>query len=373
MSALCLAVVAIAVVTGSGSGDAATSFSFAFVGDIPYSDADVDRMSDLADHVNAHDVEFVAHAGDIKPATARCTDALIRGRFDMFQEFDGAFWLTPGDNDWTDCRDADRTADPLERLDFLRSVFYPVPTRTTGRTPLTVQSQSRPFVENVVFRLNCVTFGSIHQVGSSNGSSSWPNETSFDRERREAEVAARLSANAAWVDRIFADADATGSRGVFLLMQAMPRNVAYWGDVTDRIVAGARDFDGDVIVAHGDGHSREVEERFLGRDNITRWETAGGTGATGEWIRVDVDCGASSVFSHRVIQTGAAVPPPAPTTASTTPTTTTTTPTSAPTTTIGPGPVAPVAPTTVAFDLDGGATGGEQAERGEQIHFPNMP
>ena len=165
-----LSVLSGVVLVRADSGAAASHFAFAFIGDVPYSSSDLTRMPELTGHIDASGVEFVAHAGDIKPADVECSDALFAGRFAALQMFDDAFWYTPGDNEWTDCREADRDADPLERLDRLRSVFYPDPTKTTGGHPIAVSSQAAAgYPENVWFQEECVTFGSIHNVGSSNG------------------------------------------------------------------------------------------------------------------------------------------------------------------------------------------------------------
>lgn len=374
------AVIALAVVGAmfahTGSGSAASNFSFAFVGDVPYSSSDVSRMPALVADIDAAGVGFVAHAGDIKAGDDVCSNSLIGGRFDTYQTFDAAFWYTPGDNEWTDCRDADRNANPLERLAHVRSVFYPNPTRTTGGSPMAVTHQSGIHIENVWFRKQCVTFGSIHQVGSSNGLSSWPNETQFEKELREAEVAARNAANATWVDEIFDRAQAASSKGVFILVHAKPRENSTWGDVTNRIKARAGSFAGPVVIGHGDDHNQNIETSFLGLGNVTRWETEGGNGATREWIKVDIDCSGPTVFSQVVVDVGST--PPTTTTPTTTtvgPTTTTSTLVSSttvpPTSTVVPGTtttsVAQLPPDPSSLRLDSGATPGRRAERGERF------
>lgn len=286
------------------SSKAASSFSFALIGDVPYSSSDISRMGSLIAQINnATSVEFVAHAGDIKAASDPCSDSLITGRFNTFQQFADPFWYTPGDNEWTDCT---KSGDPLYRLDrlaFVRSLFYPDPNRTTGRSTMPVTPQSSSYPENVRFRRECVTFGSIHQVGSSNGLSGISGDE-FENELQRAEVENRITANATWVDQIFDRAAIDMSTGVFVLVQAMPRDSAAWGAVYDRLVARARSFGGPVVIAHGDDHNQEVETPFLGLDNVTRWETGGGGGGTSEWIRADIDCTSPGIFSQVVVPTG---------------------------------------------------------------------
>lgn len=317
-------------------------FSFALVGDVPYSVSDVARMGELVTDIdNAEGVVFVAHTGDLKYGREVCSDALIGERFRVFQGFDDAFWYTPGDNEWTDCREGDLAADPLERLDHLRSVFFPNPTRTTGGDPIAVTHQAAPHIENVSFKRQCVTFGSIHQVGSDNGSS--PDNT----DRLQSEVAARIAADAAWVDAIFDRASDDGSTGVFILVHAKPTTEPEYEVVTERITARARLFSRDVVIGHGNDHTQEIEQGFLGLDNVTRWAVRGGDDATAEWVKATVDCAQPSPFSQVVVATG------------TTPPKTATSPTT--------GPPVPQTSAPLGPKLDNGAIVGRQAERGRQF------
>lgn len=335
------------------SGAVTTPFSFALIGDVPYSSSDVAAIGQLVTDIdNAAGVEFVAHAGDIKSATQVCSDSVIGQRFAALQAFDDPFWYTPGDNEWIDCRLSDPSADPLERLAYLRSVFYPNPNRTTGGTSMAVTPQSGVFVENVSFRRQCVTFGSIHQIGSGNGDLPWPGETPAEKKRREAEVGARVDANAAWVDAIFDRAEAAGSSGVFILVQAKPIFAPRFTAVTNRIVERAGAFDGQVVIAHGNDHTQETEPNFLGLANVTRWEVLGGDDATGQWVKASVDCTGSATFSQAVVQTGTTPPTLPPTTSPNTSTTST---------------VVVSPPDPLDRPIERGATAGRKAERGEQF------
>ena len=182
---------------------AGPTFHFAFIGDLPYTNADSANMPAFtADINNDTDVQFVAHAGDIKNGGTTCADAELQSRFDQFQQFEDAFWYTPGDNEWTDCHRATPASNPLERLAALRSIFYPNPAQTTGGTPRPVLSQATDpthsaFVENTMFHEQCVTFGAVHLVGSMNGAEPWVGETPQQTADREAAVAARTAANVA--------------------------------------------------------------------------------------------------------------------------------------------------------------------------------
>jgi len=344
-----------------GVGSAANSFSFALMGDLPYKLADVANMPALVTDVNNDpDVQFVAHVGDIKPGLVTCSDSVLQGRFDLFQGFEDPFWLTPGDNDWTGCWKGTPAYDPQQRLTALRALFYPVPTRTTGGSTMAVTPQSASpgfgkYVENVRFRRECVTFGSIHQVGSLNGLEPVPGESAGERTAREAEVAERNAANVAWIDQIFDTAENAGSEGVFILMHNRPSTGEGTKPVHDALIARATKASWagkPVLLANGSEHVYTVTPNFLGVANLTQWITTGEDGATDNWMKVTVDCSKTDVdemFTHTFVDTG------------TTPTTTsTTTPTTTPTSTT-------LAPVSVLNDP---ATVDARPVRGDSIKTP---
>lgn len=171
-----------AILVLSSAPAAEEQFSFALLGDVPYGPQDAALFPQFVeDVINDVDVRLVAHAGDIKSGLESCADADLTVRFDMFQGFEDPFWLTPGDNDWMDCRldVTDPAWLPTERLEFFRGLFFPDPATTTGSTTRPVNAQSmdpgfEDYVENTRFS---ESFGAIHVVGSSNGNQSWVDET----------------------------------------------------------------------------------------------------------------------------------------------------------------------------------------------------
>jgi Calcineurin-like phosphoesterase len=109
-------------------------FSLALIGDMPYGASREAPFARLVSEINRdHDIDFVMHAGDIKAGSERCDDTLILHRFSLYQTLRRPFVFTPGDNEWTDChRVSNGQYNPLERLAFLRSVFFPQVGQTTG-------------------------------------------------------------------------------------------------------------------------------------------------------------------------------------------------------------------------------------------------
>lgn len=300
-------------------------FDFALIGDVPYTPADLTRFDRLILDVNAHRprVEWVLHVGDIRGGKKKvpCSDEVLSGRFALMQRFAAAFVLTPGDNDYLDCLDVE----PRERLVFLRRLFYPKPTRTTGRRPMTVDSQaSRPgfeaFVENALWTRGGVVFATFHAVEIDVVPDPYPDLT-----------AARNAAAVAWIDEAFARARAIDAPGVFLATQVDPWGVAGPPRVARRVCRGpagsdspclaqrvgiepiyaalergALDFGKPVVLATGDYHWFRVDKPLLVArtladedprtvENFTRVEAFGSPYV--HWVRIGVDPEDRDVFS----------------------------------------------------------------------------
>ena len=117
-------------------GNGVAPFAFALIGDMPYGTIREAPFARLVAEINRdNDVDFVMHAGDIKAGSERCDDVLITHRFALYQTFQRPFVFTPGDNEWTDCHRLNNGQyNPLERLGFLRSVFFPRSRTDDGRS-----------------------------------------------------------------------------------------------------------------------------------------------------------------------------------------------------------------------------------------------
>lgn len=139
--------------------------TFAVIGDTPYSSLQLANFPYVVDQINADpDVDWVAHLGDIKSGSSVCSDdyfATVRSQFDRFVD---PLVYTPGDNEWTDCHRTNNGAyDPLERLDAVREVFFPVRDRTLGQNPMRVDSQWRiGLEENVRFSDSDAVYAAAH-------------------------------------------------------------------------------------------------------------------------------------------------------------------------------------------------------------------
>ena len=265
------------------SGDA---FDFGAIGDTGYSSSQVARLSDLRKDMNGSGLEFTVHDGDFKSGTSSCgSDSLYTDMRDRFDRWTMPFIYTPGDNEWSDC------SSPLDRLDFLREVFFPT-SQSLGDPSMTLERQSSDFPENARWDRGGVTFATVHTVGSDNNadhpSEYWP----------------RNEANLDWISETFDEAVARGSAAVVLATQANPNfpggKTGFYDMVElleDETVAWGK----PVLFIHGDTHSFQINQP-LRRDgatvrNFTRLETY----ATSDphWVRVMVDPASSGVFSFK--------------------------------------------------------------------------
>ena len=286
---------------------------FALFGDNPYRPESVPRVEALVNDVNRRGgLEWVIHVGDTKGGGQPCTDEFLRGRFDLYQRFSLPFVFTPGDNDWFDCvGEAAGGRDEYERLEYLRSLYYPDPRRTTGGRTMEVRTQSSDsdypeFVENVLWVHGDVVYATVHLIG-------------LGRQPTDPEVAARrMNAATAWISTVFAVAREVGGVGVFMATQADPWIV--WGlPVLTRqrcetcleprpglealyplLVQESTAFSGQFVLAVGDTHIFRVDKPLYRDDgtlvgNFTRVETFGDPSV--HWVRVTVDPRERSVFS----------------------------------------------------------------------------
>jgi hypothetical protein len=292
-------------------GSGVAPFALALIGDMPYGAVREAPFARLVAEINRdNDVDFVMHAGDIKAGSERCDDSLIQHRFGLYQTFQRAFVYTPGDNEWTDCHRVNNGQyNPLERLAFVRSTFFPRLGQTTGGQVRPVRSQAEgnaypEFVENVMFTKQSVMFATVHIVGSNNNLEPWLGISPTDscaspRADRLAEFERRQAAALAWLDEVFqAAADTTG---VFLMIQANPYNTPSnpacpggFEAFLARLETRAQEYGRAVMLAHGDDHFFILDQP-LPNPLFSRLQTYG-EGLV-HWVKVRVDPRSSGVFS----------------------------------------------------------------------------
>lgn len=276
-------------------------FEIALIGDARYRPDEHPKFLRVRDAINARQVAFTIHVGDIKGGGS-CADRVYEETLQLFDGFSSPLVYTPGDNEWTDCGDRR----PRERLAFLRRLFFATD-ESRGQRRLPLERQSGAYPENARWRLGRVTFATLHVVGSNNNlpDASRPEGTLGDAE----EYAARNAADLEWLAQTFQRARADGSVAVLLAMQADPaferspeRRPGYQ-ELLAALERETRAFAKPVVLVHGDSHVARVD-RPLGDpstggvvENFTRVETFGSPDV--HWVRATVDPNDPKVFSFR--------------------------------------------------------------------------
>jgi hypothetical protein len=304
-----LAAALAALAAGCGGPDAPEplppgTFAFGVFGDGPYYPHEKHRFTRVIDDVNRVDLQWLLHVGDLqwKP----CSDEAFQRRFADLATIRHPVVYTPGDNEWTDCHTRQEGRyDPLDRLAAIRRIFFRDPTHSLGGRTISLRSQAADstfgeFVENARWRHGGFVFATIHLVGSGNGREPFPGRTAA----HDSAVERRTRAAVAWLDEAFAEARATGAKGVVLAWhgnigvnpEEEPREP--YAPFLRRLEAQVASFPGPVLLIHGDSHTQRVDHPLKdasGRvyPNFTRLETFGSPDIG--WVRVVVDSAAGRV------------------------------------------------------------------------------
>jgi len=283
------------------------TFAFAVTGDTPYDAREELEFDAMIGRISAEPLAFVVHVGDIMAGGGtNCADSLYADRKRRFDASRHPFVLTPGDNDWTDCRrDSNGRRDPLERLAKVREGFF-TDAFSLGRTrmPLAVQETcAEPartgcacpaLPENRLWTKGKVVFVTIHVVGSNDN-------RGFDA-ANDAEQRCREAANLAWLERAFRLAGTEGMRGLVIATQ-MNLFADYAGKVYDplkaRLAAEAKRLARPVLFVHGESHTYRFDRPLRDESgsrvgNVRRLESFGSPQVG--WVRVTVDPNDSDLF-----------------------------------------------------------------------------
>jgi hypothetical protein len=277
---------AIALFAAISTPAPAAQFAFAAFGDTPYNSDEEPQLIAMIAEMNHEPLAFALHVGDFKDARAECSDALFLQRREWFALSQHAFFYTPGDNEWVDCRRA-RWAprEPLERLGKLRELFF---TRDSslGQRPMHAERQSaRGYPENMRWMVEDVVFATLNIPGPDNHRSAMPEESRH-----------RTRAVLDWMREAFAVALEHRLAAVVLATQAdLWAGNAGFAEILKTLATEAQRFEGEVLVVHGDTHwfrfDKPLVDPASGRkvDNVTRLEVYGSPFVN--WVQVTVDTG----------------------------------------------------------------------------------
>ena len=304
-----------------------------------------DKIDQTIKSMNSHDLDFTIFAGDTKNGSSECTDQAIGSDvIDIFNRLDAPTLYSLGDNEWTDCHRANNGAyDPLERLNFLRATFFNK-YATQGLRPIHVERQGplgQAYSENSRFVKDRVEFVALHIPGSNNNLVATESECTkkTGRDGRQwdsvndvplgecaaatAEYQARNIANIQWLRDSFAKARARRYAGILIVIQAniyFPFELSDGGyqesflpsldakngftDFFNVLVEETHNFDGQVLLVHGDSHYFKIDKAMVDADgritrNFTRVEVFGSE--DNDWVEMTVDPKSENVFSFQPV------------------------------------------------------------------------
>ncbi len=297
------------------AASAQEAFKFIALGDMPYGRPKqvYGDFRTLIATINQRAPDLVIHIGDIKSGSTPCSDTLLRDQLNFMNSMRGAVLYTPGDNEWTDChRKKAGEFDPLERLDFLRKIFYANGAQTLGTSPLAVERQPAvmpqyaTYVENARLTINGVHIIAAHVVGSNNNRIT-------DNPAANQEYLARERANIAWLNDSFDKATRAGARAVVVAIHADMfrtgfdvfgnegfRSISGFAAVGKALAQNARAFGKPVLLVYGDSHKFEVTRPFAKTaPNLVALQVYGASDMHA--VEVAVDPEDAAVFSYRSV------------------------------------------------------------------------
>jgi len=290
--------------------------AFALMGDTPYNNAEVRALDALIDDINAQDLAFVVHVGDITSGRGPCTDAWFEARQRQYQRLRHPLILLPGDNDWVDCHRSG--FDPMERLDKMRRLFHSGDESIGQRTIRIERQSSNPrfaeYREHVRWVAADVVFVGLNVQGSNNNLG---RTSAMDEEHRR-----RMVAVLAWLDESMTLAAQRRLAGAVICIQGNPdfearyRRRAGVGDgfeaFREALRAHALRFGKPILFVHGDTHwyqqDQPLNDPSTGKPiaNFVRVEVPGSPQV--RWLKAAISRERSGLFAITPAPTATAPP-----------------------------------------------------------------
>lgn len=268
----------------AASAAADDGFSYAIIGDRPYGAAKLAEMPQFIAQINADPaVSLVIHVGDIEAGSKTgCLDSYFASIKDLFDTFEDPLVYTPGDNEWTDCHQylkSNGLNTPTERLQAVRTLFFPTPGQTLGQNPRHMASQASDplnsdYLENVTWTQGNVVFATVNIQGSNNDLAPWSLDPAtdmpanyLDYPSQADEFAARAKADSTWIAQAFARATRTNARGLVLAFQAdmwdpAEPTLSGFDQLVEQIGTLAAAFGRPVLLLEGDSHVWRIDAPF---------------------------------------------------------------------------------------------------------------
>jgi hypothetical protein len=239
--------------------------AFGILGDTPYSENEIRKLDGLIGRINAQDLAFVVHVGDIGTSARMqaCSDAWLEARRGQFAKIRHPFVLLPGDNEWTDC--AKHGMDPLSRLAAWRRLFCV----EVGGLALERQPEH---CENVRWQAGGMAFIGLNVPGG--GSPDLGD--------------ARMAATLEWLDESLSLAESRDPRRIIVFLHADPRferigRTDAYARLRGVLATHSAWFKERLVMVHGDTHVYRDDEPHPGLRRVQVWGSP-----LVSWLRVSL-------------------------------------------------------------------------------------
>jgi len=276
---------------------------FALIGDTPYDEGEAAALDAMIGQMNAENLAFVIHVGDITGGQGPCSDAWFEARKRQFERSRHPFVIIPGDNEWVDCHRSGR--DPMERLERFRELFE-AGDASLGETRIRLERQSEhdaahfpQYREHLRWIAGGVLFVGLNVQGSNNNLG---RTAAMDAEHR-----ARMAAVLAWLNDSLALARARNLAGMLIFAQGDPdfegkirRKRDGFAEFRDALRDLVLSFGKPVLFVNGDTHLYKLDKPLVdprtGRpiENFTRVVVFGSPQT--RWIRAGIDPSSADLF-----------------------------------------------------------------------------
>jgi hypothetical protein len=331
-----LAIGATAAANTPANAAQAFRFSIAMIGDMPYDAKGQTQTPAVINDINASNSSIVLFGGDTMSGKGdKCEDAAYaRIKTDFFDKFAKPIFYTIGDNEWVDCDRAVKGGfDPNTRLALVRSTYFQKADGSyinlgTPASRIGVIHDAK-YPEMQMFSYKGITVIIPHVPGSANNAAvATPTFKTYNDKATDGddvEYKARDAANVAWINKGFAKAEADGSAGVIVLLQAnmdwegyardaaVPNNenTAAFAAVKQALLTNTIKFKKPVLLQNGDEHWYQVDmpmnetagklvEKDKGSlvENFTRVQTFGS--GFNHWVELIVDPHSKQLWNFKV-------------------------------------------------------------------------
>jgi len=281
------------------------SFSFGIMGDMPYFHHERAWATEIVREMGTKDLAFIIHVGDIKAGSEPCTDKPMLWNRKLFDSSRHPLIYVPGDNEWTDCyRTRSGGYDPEERLQRLRTIFYP-DDYSLGQRRIRLERQSADardgaYRENVRWQQGVVLFVGLNMPGSNNN---YGRTASADAEYRR-----RNAANIAWMKQSFELANRKLMRAIVIVIQANPlfelpdteKARRGYNEFLRHLQAETIAWGKPVLLVHGDTHHFRTDQPMMDRTTRRPVNTSTRVATFGSpflgWVQVTVDTARPELF-----------------------------------------------------------------------------